>query len=391
MNILQQKIMIPLTIKTLAHKGAPDRLHKDGIDNLRMRYGLEPELSDQPIVLMFLTGGSEAEAVKNLQKEKYQVLLAAGKTNAFASAMEVKAYSNMHGYRNVLLNMDDANDSQLFQEYIKVFNALEGVKGKRLGLVGEVSDWLVASSIDPEILKERLGVELVSIPWDKAGDFHGFEAETKFMECYRGGKHYNIEDAGKVHSLLIKVIDDHKLDAITVECFSLVQENDVTACLGLSFLNDLGIPAGCEGDLCSISGMMIAKELYGQLPWMANIASIQGNELLFAHCTAPTNILSEHHINTHFETGKGTAIHGRFNVEDVTVFRLNSSMEKVFHAHGKVVVGMYEKHACRTQLHVEFDPEVIKELKENPLGNHHLIIPGDKSDELSVFANILGL
>jgi L-fucose isomerase-like protein len=170
-----------------------------------------------------------------------------------------------------------------------------------------------------------------------------------------------------------------------------VQENDVTACLGLSYLNDLGIPAGCEGDLCSITGMMIAREIFGELPWMANVASIQGNEVLFAHCTAPTAILSEHHINTHFETGKGTAIHGRFNLEDVTAFRLNSSLDKVFSAHGKAVDGMYEKHACRTQLHVEFEPEVITELKKYPLGNHHLLVPGDLSKELSILRSVIEL
>ena len=80
------------------------------------------------------------------------------------------------------------------------------------------------------------------------------------------------------------MIGSHKLDAITVECFSLVQENEVTACLGLSWLNDKTIPAGCEGDLCSILGMMLMKEMNGNMPWMANVASIKGNEVLFAHC-----------------------------------------------------------------------------------------------------------
>jgi len=109
------------------------------------------------------------------------------------------------------------------------------------------------------------------------GPYNDFEAGKDFLECYHAGRQYNIEDAGKVSSMLKKVIEDHKLDAITVECFSLVQEKNVTACLGLSFLNDLGIPAGCEGDICSIIGLMIAKELTGALPWMANIAGISGS------------------------------------------------------------------------------------------------------------------
>ncbi len=378
-----------IPIKTLAHKGAPEKLHQDAIDTLLLKYGVEAERSDRSRILMFLTGGSEAEAVNSLKKSMFQLLLASGKTNAFASAMEVKAYSNKLGYRNILLNLDDDGDKKIFEKYIRVFSALDQLEGKRLGLIGEVSDWLVASSIDAELLKEKLGIELVRIPWKDTGDFRSFEAKEDFMACYHAGRQYNIEDAGKVNSMLKEVIDEHKLDAITVECFSLVQENAVTACLGLSFLNDLGIPAGCEGDLCSIVGLMIAKELIGELPWMANVAGISGNEVLLAHCTAPTSVLSEYHINTHFETGKGTAIHGRYKEREVSIFRLNNTLDKVFYAHGKVVDGMYEKHACRTQLHVEFDEEVIAELKRNPLGNHHLIIPNDKGDELSILTNIL--
>lgn len=381
--------MNQITIKTLAFSGAAERLHNDAIDMIKLKYELEcDKASDHPRILYFLTGGSEAAAIQCLKKSKFQLLVASGKTNALASAIEVKAYSNQQGYRNVLLCLDDAEDQKLFEKYIRVFSALDRLEGKRLGLIGEVSDWLVASSIDDKLLKEKLGIELVRIPWKDVGDFKEFEADKEFFECYTAGRQFNIEDAGKVNSLLKKVIEDHKLDAITVECFSLVQENEVTACLGLSFLNDLGIPAGCEGDLCSVVGLMIAKELTGDLPWMANVAGITAKEVLFAHCTAPTSVLSEYHINSHFETGKGTAIHGRFSSKEVSVFRLNQTLDKVFHAFGNTVDGIYHKNACRTQLHVQLDEDVIRELKTNPLGNHHLVIPGDWRGELGLLAEI---
>ena len=383
--------MSKIPIKTLAYAGAPERLHNDAVDILKLKYGLEAEISsDRPRILYFLTGGSEAEATRLLEQKRFQLLVASGKTNALASAMEVKAYSKQHGFRNVLLCLDDDADKQLLEKYITVFSALDRLQGKRLGLIGEVSAWLVASSIDADILKDKLDIELVRIPWKDAGDYRKFGAGKDFMECYHAGRQYNIEDAGRVNSMLEKVIEDHDLDAITVECFSLVQENSVTACLGLSFLNDLGFPAGCEGDLCSITALMIAKELTGKLPWMANVVGINANEVLFAHCTAPTSMLSEYHVNTHFETGKGTAVHGRIKARDVSVFRLNNTLDKVFYAHGEVVDGIYEKNACRTQLHVEFDEDIIRELKNDPLGNHHLVLPGNHMEVLYILANILG-
>lgn len=384
--------MNPIPVKTLAYANAPERLHNDAIDKLKLRYGVEAvSTSDRARILYFLTGGSEAEAIKCLEKKRFQLLLASGKTNALASAMEVKAYSNKPGFRNVLLCLDDDADKQLFEKYMSIFNALDQLQGKRLGLIGEVSDWLVASSIDADILKDKLGIELVKISWKDAGNYLDHKAGEDFLERFSTSRQFNIEDAGMLNSLFKQVIHDHKLDAITVECFSLVQEKSVTACLGLSFLNDLGIPAGCEGDLCSITAMMIAKELTGDVPWMANVAGIKANEVLFAHCTAPTSVLSEYHINTHFETGKGTAVSGRFKAKEVSIFRLNNTLDRLFYAFGKVVDGIYEKNACRTQLHVEFDGKVIRELKSDPLGNHHLVIPGDWRKEFGILAEIFGL
>lgn len=381
-----------ISIKTLAHAAAPERLHSGALEALKLLYGIESAANGgrQSQVLYFLTGGSEAEAIKFLDRSVFQILLADGKSNAFASAMEVKAYGMQHGYHNVLLCLEDENDKHQLQNYFLVMSALNRLQGKKLGLIGEVSDWLVASTISEMTLKEKLGIDLVRIPWKDAGNYKDFEPGEDFLDCFRAGRQFNLVDAGKVESLLQKLITAHQLDALTVECFSLVQKNSVTACLGLSFLNDLGIPAGCEGDLCSITGMMIAREISGIVPWMANVASIKGSDVLLAHCTAPVKMLSEYHVNTHFETGRGTAIHGRMETRELSIFRLNNTLDKLFYAYGEVVDGIYEKHACRTQLHVRLDYEAVNELRTQPHGNHHLVLPGDWSDKLSILANILG-
>ncbi len=379
-----------ISLRTVAHQGAGGKIHHDAVMRMKASFSFDPDLSaEHPRIIFFLTGGSEAAALRLLDASKFQLLVAYGRSNAFASAMEVKAYSLQQGYRNVLLSLDDEQDRKKYMSYLSIFRALERLNGKRLGLLGEVSDWLVASSIDGALLKEKLGIALVRIPWRDAGDFRGYDPDHGFLGKYDQGAKLNIEDAGRVESMLKDLIMSRRLDAITVECFSLVQEHGVTACLGLSFLNDLDIPAGCEGDLCSIAGMMVAREVLGAIPWMANVAGIKDSEVLLAHCTAPTSILSGYEVDTHYETGKGTAVKGSLDAAEVTIFRLGNRLDKLFYAHGKVVDGMYEKHACRTQLYVEFDPWVIRKLKENPLGNHHLILPGDHTKIFSVLENIL--
>jgi hypothetical protein len=122
---------------------------------------------------------------------------------------------------------------------------------------------------------------------------------------------------------------------------------------------------------------------------MANLASIRGNEILLAHCTAPTKILKAFKINTHFETGKGTAVVGEFDLEGVTVFRFDNTLARIFAAYGNTSDSVYDENACRTQLRVELQKQDILVLRNDPLGNHHLVLPGDRLLKLNILSKIL--
>ena len=181
------------------------------------------------------------------------------------------------------------------------------------------------------------------------------------------------------------------LDALTVECFSLVKNQKVTACLSLSKFNDDETPAGCEGDLVSITGMMLAQTLTGRIPWMANLIKVSYDCARFAHCTAPTTLLNDFEIDTHYETGEGTAIAGDFGSEEVTIFRLNNELNRAFLTEGKVISTHHSRHACRTQLEVNLPKESARLLKERPLGNHHLIIPGLHHEKIMMACRMKGI
>ncbi|HSG67249.1 MAG TPA: hypothetical protein VK994_00985, partial [Bacteroidales bacterium] len=77
-----------ITFQTFAYPGAPEKMHMEGADTLRhLLPGAEVSQEDKPQLIMFLSGGSEALAIKQLDKNSYQVLLAGSGSNAFASAM----------------------------------------------------------------------------------------------------------------------------------------------------------------------------------------------------------------------------------------------------------------------------------------------------------------
>ncbi|HNS17780.1 MAG TPA: hypothetical protein PKH94_11380 [Bacteroidales bacterium] len=382
-----------LCVHLLTFTGAEEHLAARGKE--RFLHWLERDYitfdEHVPDILYFLTGGSEAEAIKKLNKSKFQLLAAFGEDNAYASATEVQAYAGLHGYNTLLLSLDDRESLHTIRNFHRVKSGLKRLKGQTLGLIGEVSEWLVASSVSQEALRERLGVRMKKITWHEAGDFRTHLPSMEFISKFDHTSTHPLTSASKVHTLLKEIIATHHLDAITVECFSLVQKNGVTACLALSDLNDHSVPAGCEGDLVSIAGMMLLKEITGYIPWMANLAGIKGNSALLAHCTAPTDLLADFSIQTHFETDKGTAIQGYFEEDTVTLFRLDNKLSRAFLATGTITDRPTFPFACRTQILVELPEQAVKSLKENPLGNHHLILPGDHSALIGMAMQVLGV
>ena len=383
--------MLQLKICPIAFRNAPEKIFYSGKEELTKRTDVKSiSYTDfEPDVLYFLSGGSEAEAITKLDKTKFQVLAAFGKNNAYASATEVQAYGHQNGYNTMLLSLDQPESIKILQRLYQVKNGLQQLNNQRLGLIGEVSDWLVASSIEPEILKKKLGITLLKIPWEEAGNYENYPSSAEFIEKFDRSNSLSLKAASQVSGLLKDVILKHRLDAVTVECFPLVQKNPVTACLALSDLNDLNIPAGCEGDLSSIAGMMLAREIIDEIPWMANIAGIKHDKVLFAHCTAPTNQLADFSIQTHFETNKGTALQGYMKNDAITLFRLDNQLKKMFISEGKIVDRPTLPYACRTQIEAVLPSQSLNILQNKPLGNHHLILPGNWVGLLKITARVL--
>lgn len=385
--------MKPLKVKLLAHKGADESVFSKGQEKFKKVAGeIDIEFVDtDPDVLYFLTGGSERSAIGSMEKGGFYLMIANSESNSNASAMEVKAALRKMEVGAVLLDEEEEATLQTLIRFSKAKSALAQLDGQSLGLIGEVSEWLVASDIKPEILKSSFGINLKKISWESLPDFKDMMSPIEFREMFAMGNAQEVEKAGQVYSLIKSSIEKQKFDAVTVECFSLVQNKSVSGCLALAMLNYEGIPAACEGDIASAAGMMLSKALTGQIPWMANVSKIGYEKTLLAHCTIAPNLVSDFTIDTHFETGVGTAIQGKFIEDEITAFRFDESVSRLFVAKGKVKNRPQYSNACRTQVEVVFPKSSVDCLRDNPLGNHHLILPGDHLEELNLIGRLLNL
>lgn len=385
--------MTKLKIKFLAVRDSRETLINSAISRIEKQ--IKPDtylLTDSnPDILYFLTGGTERMATEQVSKGEYYLLVGSKHNNSYASATEVKAYLNEINIPAKLIDEKLALSTSLLHDFFSVKRALKNLRGKKLGLIGEVSDWLINSDISSDVLYNKLGINLKVIPWSEVTHFSKFKTSESFINTFSHQSTVDLSETGKVNESLVDVIKSMELDAITVECFSMVQKEHVTACLPLAKLNNDGIPAGCEGDLTAIAGMMLCKELTGIIPWMANINKATDEVCMFSHCTIAPNLVSDFSIKSHFETGIGTAIQGDFKEDLVTLFRFDKHLKKIFIATGNITGRPKSKTACRTQIEVKLPENDVLLLKNNPLGNHHLIYPGDCKKLLKLACEFLDI
>ena len=375
---------VTVNLCTAAHPDFPDKQRIALLERLSaMISPVQVDWLSQDIQgVFFLSGGSEKEAIQKIGNDRHVMLLSFAENNAFASAVEVKSYLDGRGIESDLFNLSDSLSAPLLTSYLSLVSKVRASSHKRFGLVGKVSDWLVHSNPDPNHLRNKFGHRLVIIPWSETAPLENYSISPQFLEVFKGYGAKKLEDHSRVFTLLTTLMEESQLDGITVECFPMVQEKAVSACLSLALLNHLGIPAACEGDLVSLTGMFLVRDLVGGIPWMANLSGIFHQYIELSHCTVPLGLVNDARLETHFETGKGMAIRGLLNFEDCTLFRMDQSFLTAFIAHGQIERSEYSPFSCRTQVRVILEDTDIQTLISHPLGNHHLVIPGNHTEIL---------
>ena len=311
--------------------------------------------------------------------ERYY-LLTSGKSNSLAASLEILSYLRQQGLKGEVLHGSDAYVAERIHLLEKVQEARARLREMRIGVIGQPSDWLIASQADSIALLDKLGVRMEEVPMEELlveiGKAQGEPAPAeqemarKVREAYPG--------AVKIYNALKVLVERHRLDAFTLRCFDLLTAVGNTGCLALAAFNADGLPASCEGDVPALLSMMIAQALTGKTGFQANPSRIdvETGQILFAHCTVPLNLVRDWQYNTHFESGIGVGIHGNLPEGPVTVFKVSGKLDRCFVAEGELLYNQYEDHLCRTQVVLQLSSKDARYFLTRPIGNHHIILPG---------------
>jgi len=353
----------------------------------------------EPLFFFVVTGGTERKILQLREQRKRAAptepvcLLAHPGNNSLPAALEVLARLRQDGERGEIFYLQGPKDIlglALVAQIALDLKAFHELHGTRIGLVGSPSDWLVASSPDPEQVKKIWGPEVIPIHLDDLielipsfSDKH-IKAPidslvAKAAEVQEPSQR-ELQDAVRVYLATRQLVDKYDLHAITVRCFDLLSQLKTTGCFALAELNDHGIVGGCEGDLCSTVAMLWVCKRLNQPSWMANPAQIdaQNNSLWLAHCTIPLSLIEDYRLRSHFESGLGVAIQGEMHSGPITLVRIGGKkLEKLWLTEGEMLKMGAADNLCRTQaeVHLSKDYSVV-DLLRAPLGNHLVLVPG---------------
>ena len=294
-------------------------------------------------------------------------LLTSGKSNSLAASMEILSYLRQHDIRGEIIHGSTAYIAQRIRLLETVEQACRQLQGSRLGIIGQPSDWLISSHADKEIVRKRLGIELVDIPMQTLIEKVGNKCEDVMPGALR------------IYDALKDIVDNYSLQGFTLRCFDLLSAVRNTGCLALAKLNSEGYVAGCEGDVPAMLSMMMVRSLLGISGFQANPASIDPDtgEMLFAHCTIPLDMVEDYEFDTHFESGIGVGIRGYMKEGPVTIFKLAGDFSRYFVAEGTLVRNQAKPDLCRTQQVIQLsDKSQTAYFLTSPIGNHHIILPG---------------
>lgn len=357
-------------------------------------------------IIYVRTGGTEGIFKELLPLLSGRILLlTSGKSNSLAASLEILSYLRQQGRSGEVIHGSTTYIAARISTLAKVEEARRSLQGKRLGCIGQPSDWLISSAADKIAVKEKLGIEIVDVPieelindvlsekaYELSEEISTLKENIISQSPQAVGKY--AEGAIRIYAVLKGIVSRYELSGLTLRCFDLLEPLCNTGCLALALLNAEGIPAGCEGDMPALLTMSIGKALTGQCGFQANPSHIdpETGEILLAHCTVPFDMIGKYSFNTHYESGIGIALHGQLPEGKATICKVSGDLSRTFCNKAELIRNQYENNLCRTQiiLKPENNGNCAEYFLNDPIGNHHIIFTGDSKEIFEVFFKTIG-
>ena len=204
-------------------------------------------------------------------------------------------------------------------------------------------------------------------------------------------------DAVRSHGAVLKLMEHHQADAITIECLLLKHRKP---CLSFALNNGALVPCGCENDLNATLSLMLGANLFGRGGFQHNPDFDTENNLYYAsHCTCATKLHgpqgkdAPYMLRPFFHMPPKTlALDTQWPAgEPVTQFKYLSG-EKRLNAWSGVVLDSPTcppVGGCATRVLVRIDK--VDDVRAIYSGPHPILYCGNFARQAKVYAHLYGL
>jgi len=304
----------------------------------------------------------------------------------------------------------DTDVQKTIIDYSKASAITKRLKNVRIGLIGNIPDIMVSLSTDLFSVKNTWGVTVVPITipdansYIKAVNEKEINSRVEDIKKIVGKIKVNneaLKESVRYYYTFLKMIEGLKLDAMTLNCFPSSIKGKT--CLAISNLNDLGIMAGCEGDINSTIVMYALNLITGEAPMNSDLIYEykKENAIMFSHCGAgpfscacnPKDIV----LDEHYEVKSGMAVYYPVKVggKETTIINLvgNRSTYRMCILNG-ISIPTEELEYHGNPIRIKFKTnitELINKIGNEGYGHHWMVSYGNHKDIFQHLCKFAGI
>ncbi|MFZ6018804.1 MAG: hypothetical protein ACOYXO_04270 [Chloroflexota bacterium] len=228
--------------------------------------------------------------------------------NLYNSLLRTRLKEYPHPVKWFFGHAESPSFQERFNITVQALRALVNLRGSRVGLAGGVAPGFDNLTVDPGVLKNKLGVEVVQLDFDAVLKRARTLEDQKLIDTVKASflqpnVNLNAHLTGQLEKLsrlqvaYSQFAQEEGLSAFAISCWPRFQSDyGVAVCSLLGQLNTLGVPAACEGDVpAAVSMLALSLLSNGAVTTLMDLVTLdeEDESVLLWHCGPTSPLLAD--------------------------------------------------------------------------------------------------
>jgi len=207
-----------------------------------------------------------------------------------------------------------------------------------------------------------------------------------------------IVDSLRMYLGILKLLEQEKANAITVDCLGGFRRGDLPAypCVAWTKLNDAGMYGVCEADVLSTMTQLLLTSFTGKPCFVSDpVFDTSRNEVIHAHCVSATKLhgiggaTAPYAIRSHMEDNKGVSLQVMVPTQETVTVAKFLLPGTIGVSTGEVIGNVDDARGCRTKFRTRV-ADARKMLEGFTGGLHRVVVYGDYLRPLEQMGRLMG-